>query len=150
MILNVYGMLVDIPYTFNYNNVVKYYKRCLFMRRAFTLLILVICILSGCSKDTEIVILKEEDICCFFTEGNKVYANTIKDVYLIKKRLYQLEKELGLDFIKINQGCIANLKNVTRFNASFTGTLEVNFKNGYKDYVSRRELKKLKERIGVK
>lgn len=101
-------------------------------------------------KDTEIVILKEEDICCFFTEGNKVYANTIKDVYLIKKRLYQLEKELGLDFIKINQGCIANLKNVTRFNASFTGTLEVNFKNGYKDYVSRRELKKLKERIGVK
>ena len=101
-------------------------------------------------KDSEIVILKEEDICCFFTEGNKVYANTIKDVYLIKKRLYQLEKELGLDFIKINQGCIANLKNVTRFNASFTGTLEVNFKNGYKDYVSRRELKKLKERIGVK
>lgn len=101
-------------------------------------------------KDTEIVILKEEDKCCFFTEGNKVYANTIKDVYLIKKRLYQLEKELGLDFIKINQGCIANLKNVTRFNASFTGTLEVNFKNGYKDYVSRRELKKLKERIGVK
>ena len=101
-------------------------------------------------KDTEIVILKEEDICCFFTEGNKVYANTKKDVYLIKKRLYQLEKELGLDFIKINQGCIANLKNVTRFNASFTGTLEVNFKNGYKDYVSRRELKKLKERIGVK
>ena len=56
MILSVYGMLVDIPYTLNYNNVVKYYKRCLFMRRAFTLLILVICILSGCSKDTEIVI----------------------------------------------------------------------------------------------
>ena len=44
---------------------------------------------------------------------------------------------------------IANLKKVEKFSAAFSGALQVNFKNGYVDYVSRRNLKNVKERLGI-
>ena len=56
---------------------------------------------------------------------------------------------LGTDFIKINQSCIANIRQIQRFDTSFSGTLRVIFKNGYTDYVSRRQLKAVKERLGL-
>ena len=53
-------------------------------------------------------------------------------------------------FIYINQGCLANINLIDRFDASIGGTLLIIFKSGYKDYVSRRQLKKIKERLGIK
>ena len=53
-------------------------------------------------------------------------------------------------FVYINQGCLANLKMIDHFDASIGGTLMVVFKSGYKDFVSRRQLKNIKERIGIK
>ena len=67
----------------------------------------------------------------------------------MKKRLYQLEEQLGQDYMKINQSCLANISQISRFSASIGGSLEVVFRDGYKDYVSRRELKKVKERMGI-
>ena len=52
-------------------------------------------------------------------------------------------------FVYINQGCLADLKKVHHFEASIGGSLRVVFKSGYKDYVSRRQIKIVKERIGV-
>jgi DNA-binding LytR/AlgR family response regulator len=46
--------------------------------------------------------------------------------------------------------CIANLSKIKKFNASFSGSLSVVFKNGYTDYVSRRSVKFIKERLGLK
>ena len=67
----------------------------------------------------------------------------------IKTRLYVIEEKLPENFIKINQSCIANINQIERFNASISGTLKIRFKNGYTDYVSRRQLKNVKERIGI-
>ena len=39
---------------------------------------------------------------------------------------------------------------IDRFNASIGETLLVIFKSGYKDYVSRRQIKNVKERMGIK
>lgn len=89
-------------------------------------------------------------ISCFVVENNKVYAINGKEKLQIKMRLYQLEEMLGVGFIKINQSCIANINEIKKFDTSISGTLKVIFKNGYSDYVSRRNIKTVKERLGVK
>ena len=52
-------------------------------------------------------------------------------------------------FVKLNQSCLANIKQIKEFKASIGGSVMVIFQNGYKDYISRRELKNVKERIGL-
>ena len=100
-------------------------------------------------KEDSIVVLKPKKITCFVSGGDKVFAIAGAHRYLVKKRLYQLEEQLGKDYIKINQSCLANIAQISRFSASIGGSLEVVFRDGYKDYVSRRELKKVKERMGI-
>ncbi len=95
------------------------------------------------------VILDAEDINCFFVEASKVYALTDTQRWLIKSRLYQLEAAFSGRFIKINQSCLINPNKIERFNTSIAGTLSVILKNGYKDYVSRRQLREVKERMGL-
>lgn len=99
--------------------------------------------------DDEIIILDMGKIACFISSDNNIYALIGEHRYRVKKRLYQIEEILDDNFIKINQSCIANIKQISRFKASFNGFLEVIFKNGYKDYVSRRELKNVKGRMGI-
>ena len=98
----------------------------------------------------EIYRLNLSEISCFTVKDNKVYALTDKDKLQIKQRLYQVEEKLSDDFVKINQSCIANIKKIKKFDTSVSGMLTVTFKNGYRDYVSRRSLKSVKERLGVK
>lgn len=100
-------------------------------------------------RDKVGVILNPNEIYCFIAQGNKVYAVTEKEKLQMKIRLYKIE-EYELDsFVKINQSCIANLNKIARFDTSVSGTLKVVFKNGYTDYVSRRNLKNVKERLGI-
>lgn len=99
--------------------------------------------------DKEAVRLDVAEVCCFIVEKNKIYAVCDKERYAVRCRLYQLEEILPENFIKINQSCIANMKKIKKFDASFTGTLTVTFKNGYTDFVSRRNVKNVKERLGL-
>ena len=100
-------------------------------------------------KENEVVKLTSDLISCFTVEGNKVYALTDSEKLQIKLRLYQLEEMLPDTFVKINQSCIANIRKIERFDTSVSGTLLIKFKNGYKDYVSRRQMKTVKERFGL-
>lgn len=100
-------------------------------------------------RDREIVRLNPLDVYCFAVLDNKVYAVCENEQLQLKQRLYQIEGLLPDGFVKINQSCIANLKKVERFDASISGTLKLRFKNGYVDYVSRRQLKCIKERLGI-
>ncbi|MBQ7289239.1 MAG: LytTR family transcriptional regulator [Clostridia bacterium] len=100
-------------------------------------------------KDSEITNLNLIDIHCISVISNKVYALCDKERYLLKERLYSLQEKLPDTFVKINQSCLANIKNIERFDTSISGTLKIRFKNGHIDYVSRRQLKLIKERIGI-
>lgn len=104
--------------------------------------------LTGFSEG-EAILLSPEEVFCFITESGRVYALTEKEKLLIRHRLYQLEENLSEHFIKINQSTLANIKAIERFDTSVTGTLKVKFKNGYTDYVSRRNLRNIKERFGI-
>ena len=93
--------------------------------------------------------LEPSQVYCFTVEDNKVYAVCEGERLQLKCRLYQLEQALCEGFVKINQSCIANIKKISRFDASISGSLKVVFKNGYCDYVSRRQVKNVKERLGL-
>ena len=104
--------------------------------------------LNGIYND-EIEIINPNLVSCFISENNKVYALIKDKKYLVKKRLYQIEEMVDESFIKINQSCLANRKRIIKFKASIGGALMVIFDNDYKDFVSRRELKNIKERMGL-
>lgn len=99
--------------------------------------------------DDSATILDYVKIVRFTAENGKVYAVVGEKRYLIRRRLYQLEQQMPSVFIKINQSCLANIRHIARFEAAFSGALRVVFKNGDIDYVSRRNLKQIKERFGL-
>ena len=99
--------------------------------------------------EREAIRLSASEIYCFTVEVGKVYALTDKGKLSLRRRLYSLEEALPESFIKINQSCIVNMNMIERFGVSFSGALQVVLKNGYSDYVSRRNVKKIKERLGI-
>lgn len=98
----------------------------------------------------EKIIINPLDVCCFISEGNKIFALVDDKKYQIKYRLYQLEEmKINHHFMKINQSCYANIKQIKKFDLTILGTIKVIFNNGYTDYISRRQLKHVKERMGI-
>lgn len=100
-------------------------------------------------RDKEAVPITPSEVICFVVEEGKVYAVTDNERLWIKARLYQLEETLPDRFVKLNQSCIANVRRIARFDASLGGALTVIFQNGQRDYISRRQLKHVKERLGL-
>lgn len=100
-------------------------------------------------KEDEIYPLELNDIYCFYTADGKVFAKTKKDEYMVKERIYQLEQMCKELFLKINQGCLVNVKKILKFESNLGGFIKVILKNNYSDYVSRRELKNVKRRLGL-
>ena len=82
-------------------------------------------------------------------ENEKVAVFTEKDKFFIKERLYMAEKKLSSDFIRLNQSAIGNIRKIRKFDCSVSGTLKVTFTNGLTDYVSRRQVKAVRERLGL-
>ena len=100
-------------------------------------------------RNDEIVKLCPDEIFYVSITDGKVYAVCEKERYILKDRLYILEEKLPNYFVKINQSCLANIRKAERFDTSISGTLKIFFKNGDTDYVSRRQLKSVKERLGI-
>lgn len=92
--------------------------------------------------------LRPEEVSYFAVEDDRVIAVTADGTLQLRCRLYQLEDRLPPSFIRLNQSCIGNIRHIKRFDASMAGTLLVTFQNGHTDYVSRRCLKAIKERLG--
>ena len=116
-------------------------------------------LISGQNLDThpiigyvgeDIIEIRPKDVHCFYIEDKRLYASLDGRNALIKMRLYEIEKMLGDSFIKINQSSIANIEKIERFSVSIGAALTVHFKNGQRDYVSRRPLRSVTERMGIK
>ena len=106
--------------------------------------------LLGYDENRDTVKLSASEIYCFIVEENKIYALTDSGKFRINQRLYEIEELVSADFVKINQSCLCNIHKISKFGASLGGSLTVILKNGYKDYISRRQVKTVKERIGLK
>ncbi len=98
-------------------------------------------------KDRVSYNIELSQVVCFAADDNKVFVHTSKEKFEIDKKIYELEMSLPENFIKINKSCIANIDKISSFDATVGGTLAVKFKNGERDYVSRRRIKHVKERL---
>ena len=95
--------------------------------------------------DNQIVRLKIDLIECIFIQDTKAYVSYgDKKVYQIKKRLNELENTLPPTFIRINKSAIANSRQIKKYITTITGSVNIEFKSGYIDYVSRRCFAKIK------
>ena len=106
--------------------------------------------LLGYGDEGQIIPLRPDEVSCFTVEDGRVYALTNGERLSVRLPLYALEEMLEDGFIRINQSCLGNIRRITRFDASIGGSLMVTFAGGHRDYVSRRQLKTVKERMGIK
>ncbi|WP_046175947.1 LytTR family DNA-binding domain-containing protein [Domibacillus indicus] len=95
-------------------------------------------------------ILKPASIHYFHTAEESVIAVTDEGAFKLKEKLYELEKMLPASrFVRLSKSVIANLHELSRFEASFNGTLCVYFKSGAKEYVSRHYVSHIKEALNL-
>ena len=96
-------------------------------------------------SDDQLYIININDLFLIYSENGKVYAKTSDSTYLIKYRLYQLEKFLDRNFIRISNSEIINIKKVKNLDFEVLGTIKINFINNTYTYSSRRFIKKIKD-----
>jgi DNA-binding LytR/AlgR family response regulator len=89
-----------------------------------------------------------DDVLFFETEGERIYAHTVNDAYLIKYRLYELEEILPRHFLRIAKSTIVNITQVYSITRNFTASSLINFINSHKQvYVSRYYYRELQLRL---
>ena len=84
-----------------------------------------------------------------YIEDRKTFVVTLKDTYVVKKKLYEVENMVTRNFIKISQSEIANIKFIKNLDFSNTGTIVIKYKNSDISYVSRGMIKEFKLKLGI-
>ncbi|KMY55308.1 histidine kinase [Bacillus sp. FJAT-27231] len=93
-------------------------------------------------------ILKPANIHYFYSRKDEVFAVTADGEFKVKEKLYELEQLLSSrQFVRLSKSVIANLYELSHFEASFNGTLCVHFKSGKKEYVTRHYVSSIKEAL---
>ena len=101
-------------------------------------------------ENGEIILLEQTEIIRIYAENDRVYAKTKDGSYRLKARLYELEERLNKKmFIRISNSEIINLKEVKKFDLSFSGTICVSMSDKTATYVSRRYVRKIKQVLGL-
>ena len=101
-------------------------------------------------EEDEIVMLDLKLIDCFFVEDERTYAHCQDGKqYLIRRRLYELEKNLPGYYERISKSAIANWPRISRFRVQLSGAVDAVFKSGYTECISRRCFAELKRRYGL-
>lgn len=94
-------------------------------------------------------IININEIIRVYIEDRKTFVVTLKDTYVVKKKLYEVENMVTRNFIKISQSEIANIKFIKNLDFSNTGTIVIKYKNFDISYVSRRMIKEFKLKLGI-
>lgn len=96
------------------------------------------------------IVLKPEEIYRFYGLTGKVYGVTRQNEYTIRRKLYELEEMFeNKGFVRISKASIVNLDHISSIEATFDGGLSVVMKNGDRDLISRRFVKKVKAALGI-
>ncbi len=102
-------------------------------------------------KDDKIFYLELGQILFFETSEKSVCAHTVKDVYETKSKLYELERVLPANFIRVSKSTILNVNQVYSVSRNLTASSIVEFRNTYKKvYVSRNYYKAMMSKIEEK
>ena len=105
---------------------------------------------SGYDCESEkTMILKPTEIFSVCVEDKKTYLYLKHKKLNSKKRLCELEDELGNSFIRISKSVIVNVNAIDNIEASFGGAFLLTLKNGQEEYISRKYLPELKKCLGL-
>jgi DNA-binding LytR/AlgR family response regulator len=100
-------------------------------------------------KDNKEYYFPIDDILFFETEGEHVYGHSSNDAYRIKYRLYELEKLLPKQFVRISKSSIINSSKIYSITRNLTASSLIKFNKSHKQvYVSRYYYKELRQRLG--
>ena len=101
-------------------------------------------------SDGQTILLKPSEIDYVYAENRKVYAAVGNKRFEIKMKLFEVEKTLAAHhFMRFSKSVIGNLNNITRFELSFNGTLCVHFQSGNKEYITRKYVASIKDKLTI-
>lgn len=98
----------------------------------------------------EILMLPLKEIYYFEAVDNKVFAYCRKEVYEVRKKLYELENDYeNQDFLRISKSTIVHLSKISHLSPLFNGRFEAVLKNGEKIIISRQYVAMMKKKLGI-
>ena len=104
---------------------------------------------TALQNEKDIIILLPKEIYMVRVENGDTVIYGKDRSYRSRKRLYELEQQLGKQFMQISKSTLVNLSYMDSVENGFSGTLLLKLKNGCKDYVSRRYLPQFKKYLGL-
>lgn len=106
--------------------------------------------LLGWQGDT-VTVLSSADLTRFYTQDRGVFCqDAAGETYALRLRLYELEEVLDpRQFVRISNSELVNLHQITALDLKLSGTIKLTLAGGSLCFVSRRNVKKLKEALGL-
>ena len=106
-------------------------------------------VLTGTDEFERTIIINPSDIVAVHAEKKWCRILTETADYSCRKRLYELEQDLGPEFMRISKSILVCIRKIDSVEAVFNGMLLLHMKNGSKEYVSRTYLPNLKSYLGI-
>ena len=100
-------------------------------------------------QEERYIVVKLQDIYMVRLEEKLVTIYGKTETYYSKLRLYEVEEQLGSDFMQISKTTLINRKQIESVEPSFSGTMYLKLKNQSKDYISRKYLPDFKKYLGI-
>jgi Response regulator of the LytR/AlgR family len=101
---------------------------------------------SYLNKDKSLIFYKDNkeyyfninNILFFETDNNIIYAHTINDAFIVKKKLYELENILPDNYLRVSKSTIVNINQILSISHNFASSSLIEFNKTHKQvYVSR-------------
>lgn len=105
--------------------------------------------ITALQNEEDIIVLQPKDIYMVRVEDGDTIIYGARQKYRSRKRLYELARQLGKQFMQISKTTLINLSYMDSIEPGFSGTLLLKLKNGNKDYVSRKYLPEFKKYLGL-
>lgn len=101
----------------------------------------------GIDED-QTILLQPEDIDFVYAENRKTFASLENRQLEVRLKLYEIEKMLAPhNFMRFSKSVIGNLNHIQRFEVSFNGNLCVYFHSGNKEYITRKYVSAIKDKL---
>lgn len=96
-------------------------------------------------------LLKVKDLIAVEVDGNDLVITTVKGLVRTQGRLYRLKEQLAHpDIVQVSKYCLINIAHLDYLENSFSGNMMAFLTSNVKTSVSRRFLRDLEKRLGIR
>lgn len=100
-----------------------------------------------CQQEETICHISSSEIYLIETVKEKQMIHTEQEIYETKKRLYELERILPPNFVRISKSVIINTEKAKIYTPMLSGLMKVSMVNSQEAYISRKYLREVRDRI---